>query len=781
MDSAHDATAFVLESARQKAAASADGAVQTSAVGVRDAGTEPTVRRSAETQTDDGGAAPVHGLAALRFDGWEASEAELQFLRRASEAVEAALSEQSDFTANLVASAGEDVDDDVGCIQTMAVAFGQPEETEARKPGAAKAADETAAAASQPRLLGLSCSSVAWNSTGSLLAAAFGSQDHTGWCKHRAGVVVWDFYHQIHGRGVSGKAEHQGGAPDGNAAAVAGGASAPADVVSAGSRVVSAGSAPSAVLETSSCVCSVAWHPERPGVLAAGAFGGEVFVWDLNRDVGGADGGDTLVARSRSDDYFHREPVVRVEWAWDAGSSAHVLASASAEGKVLLWQPLDVPGSGGGLDYPLQGFQPAAMPVQPAKLAAGVDGGGGDDRGGGDDSDEDSAGAGRRRAGARARKAAGAVVIGVASLAFALDGRSAATFFVGAESGGVYKCRGAQLTAAGGAAGRSVIRAGGVAGADTSLPWEAAAAAAVARIPLSERPKVVRAIERHARDAGTKAVSVEVVYDARPDPRVLFPNPVAFSYAPHAGAVLALAASPFHRNLFASAGLDGRVCLYSALSATPLLVLQPSSSTHVSAVAGLAWSKVRPMVVAATSGDGHVYVYDLYASTGRPAVVLRSDGSIASATGSALAAPPPPIALPATALPLVGGRGAGAAGARGGASGGFVAASFNPRQRRLVAAGDGDGVVRVFKLGWRMAAPQPSEEVLLRRFVDSAVHDAGAEGGGAERDAGSGGGDAAGGDKQAAAVPDEVAVNSIAGFLRSVAGHSDGASAADVL
>ena len=100
-----------------------------------------------------------------------------------------------------------------------------------------------------------------------------------------------------------------------------------------------------------------------------------------------------------------------------------------------------------------------------------------------------------------------------------------------------------------------------------------------------------------------------------------------------------------------------------------------------------------------------------------------------------------------------------------------------------MAAGDSDGVVRVFKLGWRMAAPQPSEEALLRRFVDSAVHEAGAEGGGggggADRDSGTA--DAGGADKQAPAAQDEIAVNSIAVFLRSVAGRGDSASAADVL
>lgn len=795
MDLAFDSSAFVLQSVKVQAAVSVDAGVQTKEVKSRDAGTEPSRQSAGETQTDDGVANDLD-LSDLCFDGWAASDPQLQFLRRAAPLIESALADV-DFTTDLLAVADE-VDDDVGCIQSSAVAFSQPEEAELRKSatsGARTPHEAEPSTAARPRLLGLPCSSVSWNCTGSLLAAGFGSQDHMGWCKHRAGVCVWNLYRQTHIPAVgvvANPAETDAGrssdavvGPSADAASPPG---ANAGVQSAsGSSCNHSGVRPSTVLETTSCVCSVAWHPERPGVLAAGTFGGEVLVWDLFREDAGTGGdagaGGVLIGHSRSDDYFHREPVLRVEWAWDASNSMHVLATASAEGKLLLWQPLESPG-GTGLDYPLLGFQPTAVPVQP-KAAAGVAEGEGRDGVGaagrrGDDDSDDERSAGRRRGGGGTKGKASAVVVGIGSFAFALDGRSAAVFYVGAENGGVYKCRGEQQAITGSGGARQLVRAGGIIGAESTLPWEAGAAAAVLRIPLAERPKVVRSIERYARDAGAKVVSVTGVYDARPDPRVLFPNPIAFAYAPHSGAVLALASSPFHRNLFASAGLDGRVCLYSALSAAPLMVLSPStsarSSHHVSSVTSLAWSKVRPMVFAAASGDGHVYLYDLYAATGRPVVALRTDGAIVSSAGTQLSAPPPPFTLPAVAL----GEGrAGVGGPSGGiarhgtAGAGFYAVAFNPRQRRLVASGDSDGIVRVFKLGWRMAAPQPSEEILLQRFVESAVSDAVDVRASGLITSSNGGGEAEE-RAQPSSTGDGDTVNSIARFLRNVAGRGVG-------
>ena len=54
----------------------------------------------------------------------------------------------------------------------------------------------------------------------------------------------------------------------------------------------------------------VACHPEKPSVLAAGSSNGEVFVWDTNQE-------DPLIASSRIEDYFHREPIAKIAWMFD--------------------------------------------------------------------------------------------------------------------------------------------------------------------------------------------------------------------------------------------------------------------------------------------------------------------------------------------------------------------------------------------------------------------------------------------------------------------------------
>ena len=98
------------------------------------------------------------------------------------------------------------------------------------------------------------------------------------------------------------------------------------------SRGFDAAAPPALVLDAPSCLMCVACHPERPALVAAGSFNGEVYVWDTAAAEGGAqDGGGsgaaggggggggetTLLACTRIDDYFHREPVAQVSWVFD--------------------------------------------------------------------------------------------------------------------------------------------------------------------------------------------------------------------------------------------------------------------------------------------------------------------------------------------------------------------------------------------------------------------------------------------------------------------------------
>ncbi|XP_029776928.1 WD repeat-containing protein 34, partial [Suricata suricatta] len=95
--------------------------------------------------------------------------------------------------------------------------------------------------------------------------------------------------------------------------------------------------------------------------------------------------------------------------------------------------------------------------------------------------------------------------------------------------------------------------------------------------------------------------------------------PAQFTFSPHGGPIYSVSCSPFHRNLFLSAGTDGHVHLYSMLQAQPLASLQLSCK-YLFAVR---WSPVRPLVFAAASGEGDVQLFDLQRSSQKPTVSIR--------------------------------------------------------------------------------------------------------------------------------------------------------------
>ncbi|XP_031225493.1 WD repeat-containing protein 34 [Mastomys coucha] len=141
--------------------------------------------------------------------------------------------------------------------------------------------------------------------------------------------------------------------------------------------------------------------------------------------------------------------------------------------------------------------------------------------------------------------------------------------------------------------------------------------------------------------------------------------PVQFTFSPHGGPVYSVSCSPFHRNLFLSAGTDGHVHLYSMLQAQPLTSLQLSHK-YLFAVR---WSPVRPLVFAAASGEGDVQLFDLQKSSQKPTVSITQtqDGS------------------PVYCL------------------------EFNCQQTQLLAAGDAKGMVKVWQLSTAFTEQGPRE------------------------------------------------------------------------
>uniref|UniRef100_A0A8C9GN42 Cytoplasmic dynein 2 intermediate chain 2 n=2 Tax=Piliocolobus tephrosceles TaxID=591936 RepID=A0A8C9GN42_9PRIM len=141
--------------------------------------------------------------------------------------------------------------------------------------------------------------------------------------------------------------------------------------------------------------------------------------------------------------------------------------------------------------------------------------------------------------------------------------------------------------------------------------------------------------------------------------------PAQFTFSPHGGPIYAVSCSPFHRNLFLSAGTDGHVHLYSMLQAPPLTSLQLS----LKYLFAVRWSPVRPLVFAAASGEGDVQLFDLQKSSQKPTVLIKQTQDES----------------PVYCL------------------------EFNSQQTQLLAAGDAQGTVKVWQLSTEFTEQGPRE------------------------------------------------------------------------
>ncbi|KAM4532952.1 cytoplasmic dynein 2 intermediate chain 2 isoform 2-T2 [Fundulus diaphanus] len=160
-----------------------------------------------------------------------------------------------------------------------------------------------------------------------------------------------------------------------------------------------------------------------------------------------------------------------------------------------------------------------------------------------------------------------------------------------------------------------------------------------------------------------------------PDGRSVAPRaPALFCFRPAGGPVHSLHCSPFHRNLFISAGTDGLVRLGSLLQADPLLAVRVSDSYVFQAQ----WSPSRPLVFAAATGQGEVQIFDLARKSLRPAATIR-DGA-ADRTATCLA--------------------------------------FNGADPRLLAAGRSDGTVGVWRLSSDLTEQRAEESLRLEQIAN---------------------------------------------------------------
>ncbi|XP_051268288.1 WD repeat-containing protein 34 [Dicentrarchus labrax] len=150
--------------------------------------------------------------------------------------------------------------------------------------------------------------------------------------------------------------------------------------------------------------------------------------------------------------------------------------------------------------------------------------------------------------------------------------------------------------------------------------------------------------------------------------------PAVFSFRPRSGPVHSIHCSPFHRNVFVSAGTDGLAHLHSLLQADPLLSLRVSDSY----VFQVEWSPTRPLVFAAATGQGEVQILDLGRRSLRPAATIEQ-----GAAGRA-----------ATCL------------------------AFNRQNAHLLAVGKTDGTVSVWQLSADLTEQSPRESSQLEQIAN---------------------------------------------------------------
>jgi WD40 repeat protein len=622
--------------------------VQTEDVAVDSIETQTSVASSVETQT------PALGVALKRRGGDDgedptaamASVGFVAFLRRASAMVQ----QQLEMAARSRAFNGVELSSSEGQLGGSAAACLY----ELRVAAAVDvSATESGRARSRAPQQCIPCTGVSWSSTGSVLAASLGRTDHAGWCcagddAHGGpvGLALWNvFGHRPSGAvaaaaaaGTEAGAWLEGGSGASNACEAH---AAPAAAPSA--AAVDVARPPDALHETSSCLMCVACHPSAPGMVAGGTYTGEVIVWDTGRDAD-----DARVGTSSVGDYYHRDPVLRVEWVYDARERGHVLLSTSGCGRVLVWSIRNK------LASPIAGYL-----LHPPR--GGVGG---------------SSAAPRRAPSGQLRSSAASTLLGGTALAALRDGTTARSpaFVVGTEGGGLFA---SELQKPSRASARSSSSSKDGDGAK-SVALSKGAEVFFSRTAKAHRSALRAHVERWCAESGARSVRSSAIFESAPKIEALYSSATtAPCAAPHVGPVSAVACSRFVRDAVLSCGLDGRLVLRSisggaAASAAAKARFAWEPARLGAPLLDVAWSPLLPLVFASAAEDGVVYVYDLGHSTARAWAALNA-GSLAGAERRQPRRPRP--------------RGAAAHGV-----------AFNPRIDGMVAAAYRDGTIRVWRL-----------------------------------------------------------------------------------
>ena len=393
--------------------------------------------------------------------------------------------------------------------------------------------------AKRPSQIRLQCTDIAWTCTGNTVAASYGRLDISGWCDYPGSLCLWNIFSK------SFNAEE-----------------------------------PDYVLDHTSCLMCISCHPQKPSIVAAGSYNGEVIVWDITTP-------EQPIGVSPILEYTHKDFVTSLSWVWDSviGGGEWLIVSTSVDGKILFWSLSN------GLKHPVRG------------VSLGLD---------------VSEGSRRKYPSAHGAK----------SFTFSRSNPSLSSvnkpqwLVVGQEGGALVRVQTSKI--------------------------------------LSQR------------------VLTKEVFKSYSSFSDLYPSAKkwdeSFAHDSHIGPVNDIDASPFHRNIFLTAGSDGILKLFHMLEKTPLHQWEPAppsgSSTHSkgasSSLTSAKFSPNRPLVFAATSSDGFLYLFDLQATSLAPVAMLE---------------PPSSSSGPSQRSGM-----------------GLTGVAFNSKQREFIAACDYLGNIHIWKL-----------------------------------------------------------------------------------
>ena len=468
----------------------------------------------------------------------------------------------------------------------------------------------------------LQCVSVSWNATGAVICAAFGRKDVDGWCDDLGFLCGWSVFAKDF-------------KPD----------------------------APNTIIEHGTCFTVVECHPVKPALVAAGAFDGEILVYDLNRGKE-----EPLLAITEIHDYFHKEPISALAWVETEEKDTHQLCSLSGDGRLMFWSLSWMDLKEGKLPQPLRG-----MVLKPPPSAR-----------------------------------TNVIRIGGTALSFVANQKigkgGPLAVFVGSEGGRVLRYFATNTHE------NTPAKVG-------SKRWDRRALEILGHAPKEERAKLAKHVENYVKNekqSQAAVVSAADVFASKPKPKYVFQNPngPVAEFSRHVGPVTAIKCSPFHRHLLLSVGVDANAQIFSTLQTKPLLHLdralaqainknknreiddddQEDDRIREAALHAADWSKARPLVFAIAGHDGQVRLFDL----------ANDQHTIPAADLTVPIAPSPNDTNKRKKI----GRSP------------LLCLQFNPRQRDFIAAGDFDGNVHVWQLPWHLSNARKDENAKLGAFLD---------------------------------------------------------------